>query len=212
MPPDSTDQTATESSPPPEHILALHEHVVSIMHTFYEWRHRVMVFTFTVTSALVAVGGWMWDKELGTLTGAPFLMAAWMCLVAIGLDWRNQQILYRTYDQGIHLARELGGRYLEAKTATLPDLEVQGNPVRAFAVGGPYEFIQKRGRTEWFTYHRMLKIAYGVLGIFLVLLAVKAFRDAPAKPGHGAMPAHAHLGLTPARASSLPRPDQASRE
>lgn len=88
---------------PAEDLDAAHSRVTRVCEVFWDWRHKVMVFTFTVDSALLGLSAWMYDRNLKATVAAPLFLAGILTAASAAFDQRNQQILEGCFS----LARDL---------------------------------------------------------------------------------------------------------
>jgi phosphoglycerol transferase MdoB-like AlkP superfamily enzyme len=71
---------------------------------FFEWRHKLMTFVFTVTAALVVAFGWLLEHDASKwVASAPLFVAASVALAAVPITARHGDILRDAYKRGAAL-------------------------------------------------------------------------------------------------------------
>lgn len=102
---------------------------------FWEWRHKLMTFTFTAIAALVVAFGWLLGRDAKWLVAdLPLVVAMIVCLIARMLDARVGEALKGAYKTGGHL---------EPRDDLGDEPEDDDGPHRRDYGGGPY------GDFEW---------------------------------------------------------------
>jgi hypothetical protein len=129
---------------------------MATIRSFYQSRHRVTAQVFTVVAALLALGSWMWEHQLGHLTALPFALGAFWATLSIVHDARNQAVLNILYAEGSDLYLELGS-----------------------SDGGFCQKIRCTGARRLLTYGWTLRLAYSIIAASLATLAVFALLNAP---------------------------------
>lgn len=150
----------------PDALDKIYAHVVKVTELFLEWRHKVMAFTFTVTSGLLALSAWMYDNDLKRAIAAPLFLGSLLALASALFDSRNQRILAGCYEIADTIETKLG---LPAFLGPLGRI-----PVRRSEAGLP--------RLD--TYHGVLWWAYRVLSGLLFTAAIYVLVSGPSPPGH----------------------------
>jgi hypothetical protein len=177
MPDELISATGSEtlpSEPEPETLRMLYVENAKIVSTFLDWRHRVMTFTVTVCTALVAVAGWLFKEKQGVVSAMPLLIASLVAFLAIIFDERNQCIL----EDGYVKAREYGGQ-LHSDGGIFADIPVPGvTEVRKLRRALKKRPVWRRfwpkadPPEERWTYHFALARFYFILGVFFLGLAI----------------------------------------
>jgi hypothetical protein len=117
---------------------------------FFEWRHKLMTFTFAVTSALLVAFGWLLDHRASKWVAAsPLFLAAAVSLAAVPITIRHGGILLDCYKRGENLETADGG------------------------TPGAYADLRK-SRTARFqpSMTTVLTALYGLIGVSVLALAV----------------------------------------
>lgn len=128
---------------------ALYRQTTQLIELFLGWRHKVMMFTFAVNSALLGLSVWMYEHDLGRAIAGPLLFAALLAAASSVFDGRNQRILDGCYEIGEAIERTLG---LHGRNGPLGRIPVRGRSLRAHLL----------------TYHGALQFAYRGLCIALL--------------------------------------------
>jgi hypothetical protein len=145
----------------PDDRAAIYEHVAKVTELFMEWRHKVMAFTFTVTSGLLAISAWMYDRDLKRAIVAPLALGALLALASAVFDGRNQRILYGCYELADALEQKLG-------------LPPALGPFGRIPIGKDAPRWKRLN-----TYHGVLKFAYSFLFVLLAAAAVYVLLSPP---------------------------------
>jgi hypothetical protein len=150
----------------------LYQENVKIAAAFWDWRHKLMAFTFTVVSALAAVGTWATTRQVSPFAVAgAFLIASVLSLSTALLNRRTGDIVNKTYAAGAALEtaikEQLAGELGDAQLMfTL--MQIDGAPV--VSPGGiPARVLAKlqNPRFGW-----VLSAAYAFLSVAFLLTAV----------------------------------------
>lgn len=124
----------------------MYEHAQRVLETFLDWRHKVVVFTLTVVSALVAVSGWMYQHDLRRAVAGPLLLAGLQTVASMILDRRNAQIIEACYDHGPQLARRLSD------------------------IPSPFTWIPASRKRNRSVYALVLRLTYGLIALVLLTI------------------------------------------
>jgi hypothetical protein len=175
-------ETVAETEIEAQHDRDLYTHAVKLAEMFLEWRHRVMRFTFTAVSALVALSAWMYDHDLRRAIAGPLLLGGVIAGAAFMFDRRNQTILSASYRNSEVLAKRLGA----------PD-------------GGPLSWVPKRVGSSIPTYHSVLWLLYGLIAGTLIACAGVALFSSPKPPkgSHSTTTTTTTQGAAPAASPRL---------
>jgi hypothetical protein len=119
-----------------EQLQFLYEQNMTVATVFWEWRHKVMTFSFAVIAALLGLAGWIDSHDLGRIaTAAPFLLAGVVAAVCLLFTVRSKEILNHAYRSGAHLENAIAaGTYADAALLVFNQLnrdrESRENPDR----------------------------------------------------------------------------------
>lgn len=80
---------------------------IEVAKVFWEWRHKIMTFTFTAVAGSVVGFAWLIDRRVSPLVAdIPLVVAAAVSLVARLLDARVGEVLKDMYNVGSRLEPE----------------------------------------------------------------------------------------------------------
>jgi hypothetical protein len=135
----------------PEHLKVRYEENAKIAAIFFDWRHKLMTFTFAAVSALVVVCGWLVTHQAPRgLVATPLGVAVAVAVAATAMDRRLGKIMKCTY---------VTGRDLEGQIA--PHTKV-----------GIYsQLYNLADKSKWGRLSIILPIVYGTVAIRLAVLA-----------------------------------------
>jgi len=127
---ESADQRSRDSAPSErfEALKLLYEENAKVAAVFWEWRHKVMTFFFTVIAALIALAGWGYRHDLGRFDALPLFVAGLLAFVGAGLNVRTGRIVAATYLSGARVESELAG---VAGAPGLGDYTIYGSLLRS---------------------------------------------------------------------------------
>jgi hypothetical protein len=86
----------------------LYQENAKVAATFWEWRHKIMTYTFSVIAALLGLTAWLHahQHKAGWLEAVPIGFGGMLAFLAAGLDARNAQILHHCYRIGAEIESE----------------------------------------------------------------------------------------------------------
>lgn len=86
----------------------LYQENAKVAAVFWDWRHKLMAFTFTVVSGLAAVGTWASSRQVNRFAVAgAFFVAAVLSLSTALLNKRTGEIVEKTYVAGAALEKAI---------------------------------------------------------------------------------------------------------
>lgn len=102
----------------------LYQEATRVASLFWEYRYRMMTVFFSGMAILIALAGWLYDRDLRTFVAAPIFLGGLLALVLALLERRNRDILKDAYlvaEQIEGAWRAGGGIFRRINAAHRPD-------------------------------------------------------------------------------------------
>jgi FtsH-binding integral membrane protein len=135
----------------------LYQENAKVAATFWEWRHKIMTYTFSVIAALLGLTAWLHahQHKAGWLEAVPIGFGGMLAFLAAGLDARNAQILHHCYRIGAEIESEWHN---------------QTNPLFHGPDGGTFQAILASSGGK-ITYTTLLRYSLTLVGTALLVTA-----------------------------------------